>query len=103
MCAARGTLRRVVVALRVVMAILLAVVAGVLVVPLLLVFDLMSGGTAFGLCPTGLRVCQPGYFTGLELLGVLLVVAFVAVAGIGLCARAIRHFEQAEEDTPVVP
>ena len=85
-----------VVALRVIVGILLAVVAGVLVVPLLIVFDLVSGGTAFGLCPSGLRACQPGYFTGIELLAGLLLVLFVAIAGIGLCGRAIRHFEERE-------
>ncbi len=82
-----------VVVFRIVLGVLLVVVAAVLVVPLLVVFDLVSGGTAFGLCPTGLRFCQPGYFTGVELLGVLLIVLFVAIAGIGLSARGIRHFE----------
>lgn len=101
MAAVPGTLPNVVVTLRIVMAVLLAVVAAVFAVPLLLVFDLISGGTAFGLCPTGLRVCQPGYFTGLELAGLLLVVGFVAIAGIGLCARAIRHLEKVEEDPRV--
>jgi hypothetical protein len=96
-----GTLPRVVVTLRIAMAVLLAIVVAVFAVPLLLVFDLISGGTAFGLCPTGLRVCQPGYFTGLELAGLLLVVAFIAIAGIGLCARAIRHLEKVEEDRRV--
>lgn len=103
MAAYRGTLPRVVVTLRIAMAVLVAIVAAVFGVPLLLVFDLISGGTAFGLCPSGLRVCQPGYFTGLELLGLLLTVAFFAVAGIGLCARAIRHFERATEDSRVAP
>lgn len=82
------------VALRFVVGVLLAVVAVVLVVPLFLVFDLVSGGTAFGLCPSGLRACQPGYFSGIELLGLLLIVLFVAVAGIGLCARFIRRFQE---------
>lgn len=98
MAAPRGTLPCVVVVLRIVLGVLLAVVAAVLVVPLLIVFDLVSGGTAFGLCPTGLRVCQPGYFTGIELLGVLLIVLFVAIAGIGLCVRGIRRFEKQADD-----
>jgi hypothetical protein len=101
MDAGRGTLPHVVVALRVVMGVLFAVVTAVLVLPLLLVFDLISGGTALGLCPAGLRVCQPGYFTGPELLGVLLIVVFVAVMGIGLCARGIRYLEKVEDDSGV--
>lgn len=91
-----------VVVLRIVLGVLLAVVAAVLVVPLLIVFDLASGGTAFGLCPTGLRACQPGYFTGVELLGVLLLVLFVAIAGIGLCARGIRYLDARNDEYQLV-
>ena len=80
--------------LRVILGILLAVVAAVVVVPLFLVFDLASGGTAFGLCPAGLRRCEPGYFTGVELLAVLLLVLFAAIGGIALCTRGIRYFEE---------
>lgn len=69
-------------------------VAAVVAVPVLIVFDLVSGGTAFGLCPGGVRTCEPGYFAGIELLGVLLLVLFVAVAGIALCAKGIRHFDE---------
>ena len=81
-----------VILLRIILGILIAVAAAVVVVPVLIVFDLVSGGTAFGLCPSGLRTCEPGYFTSVELLGVLLLVLFVAIGGIALCARGIRHF-----------
>ena len=91
-----------VVALRIVLGVLLAVVAAVLVVPLLIVFDLISGGTALGLCPNGLRACQPGYFTGIELMGGLLAVLLVALVGIGLCARGIRHFAARSDDYQLV-
>jgi hypothetical protein len=83
----------VVILLRVILGILIAVVAAAVAVPVLIVFDLVSGGTAFGLCPSGLRTCEPGYFAGVELLGVLLLVLFVAVGGIALCAKGIRHFQ----------
>ena len=86
-----------IIALRILLGVLLAAAAAIIVVPLLLVFDLVSGGTAFGLCPNGLGTCQPGYFTGLELLGLLLAMLFVAIAGVGLCARAIRHLEEKEQ------
>ncbi len=85
-----------IIALRILLGILLAVAAAIVVIPLLLVFDLVTGGTALGLCPSGLGTCQPGYFTGLELLGVLLVALFVAIAGIGLCAKGIRYLEERE-------
>ena len=85
-----------VILLRVVQAILLAGVAAIAAVPLFLVFDLVSGGTALGLCPNGLARCEPGYFSGIELFGILLVVLFVAVEGIGLCAAGIRRVQSAK-------
>lgn len=86
-----------IVVLRIILGLLLVVAAGVVVVPLLLVFDLVSGGTAFGLCPNGLGSCQPGYFTGIELLGVLLAALFVTGAGIALCLRGIRYLEARDQ------
>lgn len=97
MIACRGTLHRVVILLRIILGILIAVVAAVVAVPVLVVFDLISGGTAFGLCPSGVRTCEPGYFAGIELLAALLLVLAVAVSGIALCAKGIRHF-----DTPSI-
>lgn len=82
-----------IVVLRVILGVLIAVVAAVVAVPVFIVFDLVSGGTAFGLCPSGLRTCEPGYFAGFELLGVLLLVLFVAVGGIALCAKGIRRLQ----------
>lgn len=84
-----------VILLRIILGILIAVVAAVVAVPVLIVFDLVSGGTAFGLCPGGLRTCEPGYFAGVELLGVLLLVLFIAIGGVALCAKGIRYFQDA--------
>jgi hypothetical protein len=93
MAAARGTLPYVIIVLRIILGILIAVVAAVAAVPVLVVFDLVSGGTAFGMCPAGLRTCQPGYFAGIELLAVLLLVLFIAIGGIALCAKGIRRLQ----------
>ena len=82
-----------VILLRAVQAILLAVVAAIAAVPLFLVFDLVSGGTALGLCPSGLARCEPGYFSGIELFGILLVALFVAIGGVGLCSAGIRRVQ----------
>jgi hypothetical protein len=95
MFASRGTLPGVVVLLRVVLGILIAIAAAIVVIPVFVVFDLVSGGTAFGLCPTGLRTCEPGYFAWAELLGILLLALFVLGAGMALCVRGIRHFQGA--------
>ena len=82
-----------VILLRAVQAILLAVVAAIAAVPLFLVFDLVSDGTALGLCPSGLARCEPGYFSGIELFGILLVPLSIAIGGVGLCAAGIRRVQ----------
>lgn len=88
--------------MRFIQAILLAVVAALAAVPLFLVFDLVSGGTALGLCPNGLARCEPGYFAGVELIGILFVVLFVAIGGIGLCAAGIRRVQGSSSKYQVV-
>jgi len=83
----------VIIVLRLILGVLIAVVAAIVAIPVFIVFDLISGGTAFGMCPGGLRTCEPGYFAGVELLGALMLALFVAVGGIALCAKGIRRLE----------
>jgi len=83
----------VIIVLRLILGVLIAVVAAIVAIPVLIVFDLISGGTAFGMCPGGLRTCEPGYFAGVELLGARMLALFVAVGGIALCAKGIRRLE----------
>jgi len=82
-----------IIVLRLVLGVLIAVVAAIVAVPVFIVFDLVSGGTAFGMCSSGLRTCEPGYFAGVELMGGLLLALFVAIGGIALCAKGIRSLE----------
>ncbi len=81
------------VALRVVLGILLVVAAAIAVVPALVMFDLVSGGTGWGLCETGLGSCAMGYFDGPELFAVLTLALFVVLAGTAACVRGMHYLE----------
>jgi len=78
-------------ALRITLGVLLVIAAAVAAVPALVLFDLVSGGTGWGLCETGLSSCSTGYFAGPELFALLTVVMFVILALAAMCLRALRH------------
>lgn len=71
--------------------VVLAVAIGV--VPVLVLIDLLDGGTGFGLCPGGLELCDKPYSTGAELIIVLSVALFVTVWGIRLLMRLARRLQ----------
>ena len=79
--------------LRIFVAVLLAAVIGVAVIPLLVLRDLNEGGNGWGLCVEGLAACRNSYFDGFELMAILTVVIFVLVGAIAVCVRLIRRFE----------
>lgn len=83
--------------LRALLAVLLAAVLAVAVVPLLILLSLASGGTGYGVCPHGLTSCRVGYTSGLELLLLLVVMLFVLLGSVRVVARGIRHFERRRE------
>ncbi len=60
-------------------------------VPLLVLVDLVGGGTGYGLCPGGLDACDKPYSTGAELAVLLAVALFVLVLGIRLLMRLARR------------
>lgn len=78
-------------ALRIALGILLVIAAGIAAIPALVLFDLVSGGTGWGLCDTGLSSCSTGYFAGPELFAILTVSLFVVLALAAICLRALRH------------
>jgi hypothetical protein len=47
-------------------------------VPILVLIDLLDGGTGYGLCPSGLGLCDKPYSTGAEM-AMLLVLSLFAV------------------------
>ena len=87
-----GSLRRVLIALRILLGVLIAIVIAASIVPMLVIADLAGGGTGWGLCPDGISTCTTSYFAGPELLAILLFVLFAAVGGIAICNRLIRRF-----------
>lgn len=73
--------------------ILVLVAIGLGIVPILVLIDLLGGGTGWGLCPGGLEFCDKPFSTGAELIVILTLGLFLAVAGIRLLARVARRLE----------
>ena len=82
--------------LRVVLGALLLAIVAVAAIPLLVLLDLASGGTGWGLCPTGLSGCSTTYTAGPELAATLVIALFVLVAAVRFIMRAIRRMERSE-------
>lgn len=70
---------------------LMAAAIAIATVPILVLIDLLGGGTGWGLCPGGLESCDRPYSAGAELIIVLSLAMFVAVAGIRLLMRLARR------------
>ncbi len=83
-----------VVFLRVLAGSLATVAAAVVIVPILVLVDLTSGGTGLGLCPAGLMACSNGYFTGPELFGLLTSALFVVGGALAVTLRILRSVER---------
>jgi hypothetical protein len=82
--------------------VLLLVLAAVLVaaVPILVLLDLLQGGTGYGLCPGGLEACRnPMTATG-ELIVILTVALLLVVAMIRAAVRLARQVEERRLGTP---
>jgi hypothetical protein len=71
--------------------VVLAVAIGV--VPILVLIDLLDGGTGYGLCPGGLEFCDKPYSTGAELVIVLTIALFLTVWGIRMLMRLARRLQ----------
>lgn len=67
----------------------LAIAIGI--VPILVLIDLLDGGTGWGLCPGGLQACDKPYSTGAELILVLTLALFLVVLGIRWLMRVARR------------
>lgn len=74
---------------------LLVVVAiAIGIVPILVLIDLLDGGTGWGICPQGLEICDRPYSTGAELIVILTLALFVTVACIRLLVRLSRRLQE---------
>jgi len=74
-------------AIRIVIGVVIAAIAGVALVPMLALLDLAGGGDGLGLCGAGLASCHTSYFDGPELLGMLVLVLFLLL----MLLRAAFH------------
>jgi hypothetical protein len=71
--------------------ILSAVAIGIALIPILVLIDLLDGGTGWGLCPQGIEACNNPYTTAAEF-GILLTFGlFLSVLGIRLLMRLARR------------
>jgi len=73
--------------------VLVVVAIAIGIVPVLVLIDLLDGGTGWGLCPGGIELCDKPYSTGAELIIVLTLGLFLAVAGIRLLVRLSRRLQ----------
>lgn len=78
--------------LRLIVAVLLLGAFAVAVIPLLVLIDLVSGGTGYGLCAAGIRECVFGYLRPVELVAWLAGSLFVFVAAIRIVVRLSSRF-----------
>jgi hypothetical protein len=72
---------------------LVVVAIALAAVPLLILVDLVNGGSGFGLCPGGLGNCRRQYTTGPELAALLMVLLLAAVGAIRLISRLARRLQ----------
>ena len=73
--------------------ILVLLAVGIGIVPILVLIDLLDGGTGYGLCPGGLEACDKPFSTGAELVIILSLGLFLAVVGIRLLIRLARRLD----------
>jgi hypothetical protein len=73
--------------------VLVVVAIAIGIVPVLVLIDLLDGGTGWGLCPGGIELCDKPYSTGAELIIILTLGLFFAVAGIRLLVRLSRRLQ----------
>jgi hypothetical protein len=76
--------------------VLSATAIGIALVPILVLIDLLDGGTGWGLCPNGIEACDNPFTTAAEI-GVLLTFGlFVSVLGIRVLMRLARRMRSDE-------
>lgn len=80
--------------LRVVIGLLVAAAVAVAVVPMLVILDLNSGGTGWGLCSDGIENCRNSYFAGFEMLAIGTILLFVLIGVIRVAMLLLRKVEE---------
>ena len=91
--------------IRIIIGILIMAAVGVALIPLLVLMDLGSGGTGWGLCLSGVGVCRGSYFSGFEMVAALFVALFIILGLIRVFVLLLRWVQkrQAERKGKPVP
>ncbi len=77
--------------IRLAIFVLVVVAIAIGIVPIIVLINLLDGGTGWGLCPGGIELCHKPYTTGAELMVLLTVGLFLTVLGIRLLMRLARR------------
>lgn len=77
--------------IRLVILILSATAVGIAAIPVLVMIDLLRGGTGLGLCPNGLEACEKPYSTGAEFAVILTIALLLVVVSIRLLMKLARR------------
>lgn len=72
---------------------------GIAAVPLLVLVDLLAGGTGYGLCPGGIEACHRPYSSGAELVLLMSVALFGLVLGFRLLMKLARRVENSATES----
>lgn len=76
--------------IRVAVVALIGLAIGASAIPILVLIDLLSGGSGWGLCPAGLGACDNPYTTAPELAALLTLALLAPVVGLRLLMRVAR-------------
>lgn len=79
---------------RAVRAVLVLAAVGIAATPLLIVLDLASGGTGYGICPRGIEDCRNPYSAAPELTMILVAGLIVVLAGVRLTTLIERRYRR---------
>ena len=88
------------VVLRILIGLLVAAAVAVAIVPALVIMDLNSGGSGWGLCPEGIAGCRSSYFAGFEMLAVGALALFVLLGFIRAAILLLRKVEAQHAKPP---
>ena len=79
-----------VVGLRIAIGAVVIAIVGAAATPLLVLRDLSSGGTGWGLCDGGVGACDKSYFSAFEIVAGLILVLAVLLGVLAILLRALR-------------
>lgn len=79
--------------LRIVIGVLIAALVWIAAIPLLVLRNLNSGGTGWGLCERGVEGCSNSYFSGFELVAALVLGLLVIAVLLRVATRSLRWVE----------